>query len=114
MNHNPPLFVGPCRLESPSGLTVRVNSNGSIQRLDHADILLNLFLGNEVEGGPANLYLRRQGKEVAAVPLLGPLSPSAVCCDNGSLTLKGEWQGIHYVLALVLAKTSSAWFWQAS
>ena len=114
MNHNPPLFVGPCRLESPSGLTVRVNSNGSIQRLDHADILLNLFLGNEVEGGPANLYLRRQGKEVAAVPLLGPLSPSAVCCDNGSLTLKGEWQGIHYVLALVLAKTSSAWFWHVS
>ena len=38
-----------------------MNANGSIRRMDHRDILLNLFLGTEIEGGPANLYLRRLG-----------------------------------------------------
>ena len=72
MNHHPSSPVGPSHLESPSGLTVQVNANGSIRRMDHGDILLNLFLGNEVEGGPANIYLRRHGEKVEAVPLLGP------------------------------------------
>jgi cellobiose phosphorylase len=106
--------MGPNRLESLSGLTVQVNSNGSIRRMDHRDILLNLFLGNEAEGGPANLYLRRHGKEVEAVPLLGPLSLSDVRCDNRCLTLSGEWQGIRYAVSLILAESSSAWFWHVS
>jgi 1,2-beta-oligoglucan phosphorylase len=76
MTLNPSSSTGPCDLESPSGLTVQVNSNGSIRRMKHRDILLNLFLGNEVEGGPANIYLRQLGDEVTAVPLLGPRSRS--------------------------------------
>ena len=51
----------PARFESPSGLSAQVNANGSIRRIDHRDIILNLFLGSEIEGGPANLYLRRHG-----------------------------------------------------
>ena len=38
----------------------------------HREVLLNLFLGNEVEGGPANIYLRRLDDEDAAIGLLGP------------------------------------------
>ncbi len=53
--------VFPVRFESPSGLSVQVNANGSIRRIDHRDIILNLFLGSEIEGGPANVYLRRHG-----------------------------------------------------
>ena len=66
---NPHLRIGPCHLESPSGMTVQVNANGSIRRMKHRDILLNLFLGNEAEGGPANIYLRRLGGEVSAIGL---------------------------------------------
>ena len=51
----------PRRYESPAGLVVHVNANGSIRRMEHGDIVLNLFPGTEMEGGPANLYLRRLG-----------------------------------------------------
>jgi hypothetical protein len=94
-----PSSMAPWRLESPIGLTVQVNANGSIRRMNHRDILLNLFLGNQVEGGPTNIYLRRLGDEVEAVSLLGPRSPAAVRCDKRSLTLSGEWRGIRFVVS---------------
>ena len=53
---------GPFQLASPSGLAVQVNANASIRRIDLRDVILNAFLGNEMEGGPANLYLRRRGE----------------------------------------------------
>jgi hypothetical protein len=46
-------------LSSPSGLRAILNANGSLCRLDCDAIALALFVGNEIEGGPANLYLRR-------------------------------------------------------
>ena len=40
--------------------------------------MVNAFLGNELEGGPANLYLRRHGARVEWTALLGPRSPGEV------------------------------------
>ena len=54
------------------GLRAVLNANGSLRRLEHGEVMLNLFVGNELEGGPANLYLRRRGASVQAVELLGP------------------------------------------
>ena len=56
----------PRRLQSPSGLAVQLNANGSIRRMEHADVTLNLFPGNEVEGGPTNVFLRRLGEKRSA------------------------------------------------
>jgi len=53
--------AGPVALASPSGLIVQVNANGSIRRMDHRDVILNAFVGTEMEGGPARLFLRRRG-----------------------------------------------------
>jgi len=50
----------------PADLSIKVNANGSIRLMDHRDIL---FLGTEIEGGPANLHLRRQGA-IVEVPTL--------------------------------------------
>lgn len=105
----PPL--SPHLLESASGLMAQVNANGSIRRMEHRGILLNLFLGNEAEGGLANIYLRRHDKEAQAIGLLGPQRRSAVRCDNRSMTLSGEWQGVRFLVSLVLAQSASAWFW---
>jgi cellobiose phosphorylase len=80
--------------------------------MDHGDIILNLFLGNEMEGGPANLYLRRHGEAIEAVPLLGPRSSAAVYGDERGLRASGAWQGIRFVVSLVLAESDPAWFWQ--
>jgi hypothetical protein len=66
----------PFGITSEAGLRFEFNSNGSIRRIDRSDIMINMYLGNEVEGGPANLYLRRLGDDVEAIPLLGPLSPA--------------------------------------
>ena len=119
------------RLASPSGLSLEINANGALRRFDCGDILLTLFIGNEMEGGPTNLYLRRlvaaetksgakagaaadtRAEAVDWVPLLGPRSPTRFEFDaaNGRLTGFGSWLGIDYSLALVLAQGATAWFW---
>jgi cellobiose phosphorylase len=108
---NSPFADFPRRIESPSGLTARVNANGSIQRIDYQDIILNLFPGNEMEGGPANLYLRRLGGQVESVPLLGPRSPGLAHCDGQKLRVNGVWRDIRFSVTLRLAAAAPAWFW---
>ncbi|MBI3782198.1 MAG: hypothetical protein HY270_02235, partial [Deltaproteobacteria bacterium] len=84
----------PARFESPSGLRVEMNANGSIRRIDHGEILLNLFLGSEIEGGPTNIYVRRGGGTIDSTPLLGPSSPGCVDLDERGLTIHGEWKDL--------------------
>jgi cellobiose phosphorylase len=79
--------------------------------MEHGDVVLNMFPGSEVEGGPTNVYLRRLGAEPAWTPLLGPRSPLAFQLDERGMRAAGEWQGIRIVLALVLARSAPAWFW---
>src|SRR5690349_22972413 len=106
--------VYPVHIVSPSDLQVQVHANGAIRCMHHRDILLNLFLGNEIEGGPANIYLRRHDVSIAAVPLLGPRSPAVFHLDEQGLTARGEWQGIRFTAALVLAASAVAWFWHVA
>src|SRR5437870_8049234 len=101
--------VFPARVESASGLSVQVNANGSIRRIDHRDIILNLFLGSEVEGGPANIYLRRHGTSIESVPLLGPCSPASVFVDENGLSVYGAWNDIGFALTLTLAPSAPVW-----
>jgi cellobiose phosphorylase len=101
----------PFRAASPSGLSVELNANGSVRRMDCGDILLNVFLGNEAEGGLANVTLRRLGATAEAIPLLGPDSPASYqFCDRG-LVACGTWGSLAFRLRLVLAESAPAWFW---
>jgi 1,2-beta-oligoglucan phosphorylase len=108
------------RLNSRSGLRAQINANGSLRRFDceaqapqGQTICLPLFVGNELDGGPTNLYLRRHSSPVEWTPLLGPLSPTSFHTDpaSGMLVGIGTWLGINYSIALVLAQNSPAWFW---
>ena len=110
----PETSVWPRRYESPAGLVVLVNANGSLRRLEHGDVVINLFPASEVEGGPANLYVRSLGPEIAWAPLLGPRSPLAFQIDGTGLHAAGEWQGFHIALSLVLAQSGPAWFWHVA
>jgi len=104
--------LSPLRIESPSGLAIQINANGSIRRMDRGDILLNLFLGNELEGGPASLFLRRLDGSGRSLPLLGPRSPAIFRADaSGQARATGDWLGIRYTLVLSLAQSAPAWFW---
>src|SRR5215475_5369030 len=91
----------PMQLESPSGLRVQVNANGSIRRIDYRDLLLSLFLGTELEGGPANIFLRLHGTSIESLPLLGPRSAARVQVEANRLTVRGTWKGIQFSASLV-------------
>jgi cellobiose phosphorylase len=104
--------VFPARFESPAGLSVQVHANGSIRRIDHRGIILNLFLGSEIEGGPANIYLRRHGASIESVPLFGPRSPAAVFVDEDGLAVQGQWNDIGFTVSLTLAQSAPAWLWR--
>jgi cellobiose phosphorylase len=106
--------VFPVRFESPSGLSAQVNANGSIRRIDHGDVILNLFLGSEIEGGPANVYLRRHGASIECVPLLGPRSRAAVHVDGDGLTVRGDWNDVAFTLSLTLARSAPVWLWRGT
>lgn len=102
------------RLASRSGLAVELNPNGSLRRMDCGDTLLNLFIGNEVEGGPANLYLRRHRRAIECQPLLGPRSATRFSHSSHSIDGAGSWGDISYTVALVLADSAATWFWHVS
>lgn len=96
---------------SPSGMRVEWNANGSIRRMDCDDVMLNLFLGNDVEGGPANIYLRCLGEAKESVPLVGPGSPATYRFDKQGLAANGRWRNLIFRLRFVLAESATAWFW---
>ncbi|PWB83472.1 MAG: hypothetical protein C3F11_06435 [Methylocystaceae bacterium] len=99
-------------LKNESGLIVEANANGSIRRMRRHGVLLNLFLGNEVEGGPVNVYLRRLDDGGDALGLLGPRSGAAATFDDRGMTIEGAWRDIRFSLTLVLARSAPAWFWR--
>ena len=102
---------GTSRIASPSGISIELNANGSIRRMDHGDIMLNLFLGNEMDGGLTNIHLRHLGDSVETIPLLGPGSPASHATDRRGLFACGKWGDIAFRLRLVLAESATAWFW---
>jgi 1,2-beta-oligoglucan phosphorylase len=101
------------RLSGHAGLSAEINANGSLRRFDCGDISLLLFVGNELEGGPANLYLRGEGESAECIPLLGPQSPTLFEMDtqSGRFAGTGSWRGVDYALELVLSKSATVWFW---
>jgi cellobiose phosphorylase len=90
---------------------VEVNTNSSVRRVDCQDVMLNAFLGNELEGGPANLVLRRRAERITWTPLLGPRSPGSVHLDETGLDVRGVWEGLRFSVSLRLAESAPAWFW---
>ncbi|HKY93399.1 MAG TPA: hypothetical protein VJM11_20270, partial [Nevskiaceae bacterium] len=100
-------------LDGHSGLRVELTATGAIRRFDCGGVALSLFVGNAVEGSAGNLYLRRLGPTPEATPLLGPASPTRFHAhDAGNAVVgSGEWHGLRYAIALVLARGAPAWFW---
>ncbi len=99
--------------ESPL-LQAELLPHGALLRLQAHGVMLNLFPANLMEGGPANLWLRRHGAAtVEAVPLLGPNSPLQPVDTAGAVAwaAAGSWQGLALQLQLRLSAAEAAWFW---
>ena len=96
------------RLTSAAGIAVELNANGSLRRFDCDAVSLLLFIGSEIEGGPANLYLRARaqpGQPWSYTALLGPQSPTRLQTDatGAAFLATGRWRQIDYALRLRLA-----------
>ena len=102
-------------LSNDSGLRAELSANGALRRFDCGAIALALFVGNDVEGAPTNLYLRRHSGAPGTLewtPLLGPRSSTRFHAQSGAtLVGAGSWLGIDYSIVLALAQSASAWFW---
>lgn len=101
-------------LRNAAGLEAELLSHGGLRRLMFGPALMvNLFPGNELEGGPANVWLRRReaGGDWRAVPLLGPLSLLAVHADEGAFEMRGDWEGLALRLQLRMAEDAPTLFW---
>jgi cellobiose phosphorylase len=110
----PEVLIDPTaiKMRSRSGMRADINANGSLRRFEYDPISLNLFVGNEMEGGPTNLYLRCHGETIEWTPLLGPRSATRFAADAaGGMLGLGRWRGIDYSVALVLADGAPVWFW---
>ncbi|WP_457322719.1 GH36-type glycosyl hydrolase domain-containing protein [Roseateles sp. P5_E11] len=96
------------------GLEAELLSHGALRRLMFGPaLMLNLFPGNELEGGPANVWLRRRdaGGNWRIAALLGPLSPLSAHTDEGAFEMRGEWDGLALRLQLRLAADEAVLFW---
>ncbi|MGH8288449.1 MAG: GH36-type glycosyl hydrolase domain-containing protein [Steroidobacteraceae bacterium] len=100
-------------LTSRSGLRAEISESGSLRRLDCGATSLSLFIGNEVEGGPTNLFLRRRCATPEWTALLGPSSPTRFATPDSAARLigRGTWRGIEYAISLTLAQDAPVWFW---
>lgn len=102
-------------IRNQGGLEAELLSHGALRRLmAEPGLMLNLFPGNELEGGPANIWLRRRdaaGGEWRISPLLGPLSPLSVHAAEGAFEMRGEWDGLALRLQLRLADREPVLFW---
>jgi 1,2-beta-oligoglucan phosphorylase len=98
---------------SRSGLRAELTESGAVRRVDCGPTTLTLFIGNEVECGPANLFLRRLSGTRDWTRLLGPSSPTGFGTPtaDGRLGGHGTWQGIEYDISLALAADAPVWFW---
>jgi 1,2-beta-oligoglucan phosphorylase len=96
-------------IDNEAGLHFEFNHNGSLRHLRLRHVHVNLFVGNELEGGPANLWLRLRDDngDVELAPLLGPRSPLAF----GNSGAEGTWRELRLRLSLRLAADAPAWFW---
>jgi 1,2-beta-oligoglucan phosphorylase len=112
--------LGQSDIHSPSvqltghgGLRAELNSHGGIRHFDCGAIALALFVGNEVESGVGNIYLRRVGQPAQFIPLLGPASPTRFQTPRTANARFGfgEWLGVRYSVGLVLAGSATTWFW---
>jgi len=86
-----------------------------LRRLDVGERSLLMYPADELEAGPANLYLRIRGGESAeAVALLGPGSGSEVSWTDAGPVIVGSWRDLRYSVAFRLAAALPAWYWHVS
>jgi len=102
-------------VSSRSGVRAQFTTSGVLHRLEVGNRSLLMYPADELEAGPANLYLRIRGSEgVQAVALVGPGSGSTVSWSQDGPVISGTWQDLQYTVTFRLADALAAWYWHVS
>ena len=98
--------------DSPSGMRAEFTTTGSLRRLEVAGQSILLYPGDELEAGPANVYLRlKTGSVIRATALLGPQAGGRLRWTAKGPVVAGRWRDLEYRVAFRLAAAVTAWFW---
>lgn len=74
-----------------------------------------MYPADELEAGPANLYLRiRDENGARAVAMLGPGTGRTVGWDQNGPIITGSWLDLQYTVRFRLADAMAAWYWHVS
>jgi 1,2-beta-oligoglucan phosphorylase len=93
-------------------LSAQLTEAASLRRLDVGDCSVLAYPSDDVEAGPANLFLRvHLTTGIAVTPMLGPASPSAVGWTDAGPDISGHWRGLSFRVRFRLAEADTAWFW---
>jgi 1,2-beta-oligoglucan phosphorylase len=104
--------IAPPRFSSRSGITAQFTTSAALRHFLAEDRSILMYPADELEAGPANLYLRLRGEEACdVVPLLGPGSASRVASTGQGPIVSGEWRDLQYTVEFRLADPLPAWFW---
>ncbi|EOQ97699.1 hypothetical protein LEP1GSC195_0152 [Leptospira wolbachii serovar Codice str. CDC] len=97
-------------IQSRSGLRFQFLSNGNVHSIRFHDLLVNLYLANEMEPSVSNIYLRiHTKKELLVFPLLGPKSNSLFQISESAYLCRGTCDKIDYALYLELHPNQPSW-----
>lgn len=97
-------------IQNSSGLNFNFTSNGNVHSIRFNDILVNLYLGNEMEPSVSNLYLRIHSESGFIVfPLLGPKSNSEYQISESIFISQGNYLNIDYKVFLELHPNQPTW-----
>ncbi|MBM9545947.1 hypothetical protein JWG40_02885 [Leptospira sp. 201903074] len=100
-------------IQNQSGLKFHFLSNGNLHSIRFHDLLVNLYLGNEMEPSVSNIYLRIHTKnELLVFPLLGPKSNSLFQISESSYLSEGSCHKIDFTLYLELHPNEPIWKYQ--
>ena len=96
-------------------MAARFTTSAVLRRLDVGDRSLLMYPADELEAGPANLYLRIRGDQGAeAVAMMGPGSASTVSWSSDGPIIVGSWRDLSYTVSFRLADALTAWYWHVS
>lgn len=99
-------------IRNRAGVAIELLGNGSVFAIRHGGVLVNQVLGSPVEGGIANVYLRRRSRDgIAWFPVIGPGSPSRFSVGADRAAWEGSADGLDYTCTLRLAARRPTWFW---
>ena len=71
-----------------------------------------MYPADDLEAGPANLFLRLHlPAGIVVTRMLGPSAPGAVGWTEAGPDVSGDWHGLTYRVQFRLAEKDMAWFW---